>query len=126
MDSSPFRESSAQYVEASLQSTRAQTSHMSTTASVQEPARSLWKDITNTYERARASGAAYKTDTKTELYRDPQHGVEFVLRVAAALKDKPKPSKERYGLQGPPLNHASGRACTLVALHMDARPCDSS
>ena len=48
------------------------------------------------YERALDAGAAYKTDTNTELYRDPQHGVEFVLRVAAALRDKPKPPKDRH------------------------------
>ncbi len=92
-------------MEASLQRTRAQISHMSTPASVQEPARSLWEDITSTYERARASGAAYKTDTHTELYRDPQHGIEFVLRVAAALRDKPKPAKDRHVLQ--PWHHPS-------------------
>ena len=82
-----------------LQSSRAQTYRMSTQASVQEPTGSLWEDITSTYERARASGAAYKTDTKTELYRDPQHGIEFVLRVAAALRDKPKPAKDRQAPQ---------------------------
>lgn len=72
---------------------------MSTATPFQEPAGSLWKDITSTYDRARASGVAYKTDTTTELCRDPQHGFEFVLRVAAALTDKPKPAKERYALQ---------------------------
>ena len=90
---------SAESPEVSLQRIRAQKSHTSTPASVQEPARSLWEDITSTYERARASGAAYKTDTSTELYKDPQHGVDFVLRVAAALRDKPKPPKDRQALQ---------------------------
>lgn len=59
--------------------------------------RSLWEDISDVYERARASGAAYKTDTSTEILRDPHYDVDFVLRVAAALRDKPKPPKDRQG-----------------------------
>ena len=37
------------------------------------------------------TGAAFKTETRTELLRDaqPPH-VEFVLRIAAALGAKPK------------------------------------
>ena len=100
-----------------MQSSSAQASRMSTPASVQEPAGSLWENITSTYERARASGAAYKTDTKTELYRDPQHGIEFVLRVAAALRDKPKPAKERQALQPGPYFPPS-RALSLVSGRM--------
>ena len=77
-----------------LQRSTAQVSSMSAPASAQEPASSLYNDIITTYERARESGAAYKTDTNTELYEDDQHGIEFVLQVAAALRDKPRPAKE--------------------------------
>ena len=63
---------------------------------VQDSAAGLWQDIVGGYERALDAGAAYKTDTNTELYTDPQHGIEFVLRVAAALRDKPKPPKDRH------------------------------
>ena len=83
-------------LEHTLQGSRAQASLMSASTSVQEPSQSLWDDITSTYERARAAGAAYQTDTNTELYMDPQLGIEFVLRVAAALRDKPKPPKDRH------------------------------
>ena len=58
---------------------------------------SLWENIAEVYERARASGVAYKTDTNTQLLRDPQYDVNFVLRVATALRDKPKPPKDRHG-----------------------------
>lgn len=63
----------------------------------QNSSRNLWEDITEVYERARASGVAYKTDTNTQLLRDPKYDVEFVLRVAIALRDKPKPPKDRHG-----------------------------
>jgi hypothetical protein len=37
------------------------------------------------------AGAAFKTETRTELLREPRPpGMEFVLRIAAALKAKPK------------------------------------
>ncbi|CAK0784806.1 hypothetical protein CVIRNUC_008010 [Coccomyxa viridis] len=61
---------------------------------IQDSPGSFWQDIVGAYERALDAGAAYKTDTNTELYTDPQHGIEFVLRVAAALRDKPKPPKD--------------------------------
>lgn len=83
-------------LEHKLQISRARASPMSVSTSVQEPTQRLWDDITSTYERARAAGAAYQTDTNTELYMDPQLGIEFVLRVAAALRDKPKPPKDRH------------------------------
>lgn len=82
-----------------LQRSTAQVSSMSAPASAQESARSLYKNIITTYERARENGAAYKTDTHTEVYKDDLHGIEFVLRVAAALRDKPRPAKERQALQ---------------------------
>ncbi|CAL8462928.1 g2462 [Coccomyxa elongata] len=64
------------------------------TLMTQNSSRSLWEDITEVYERARASGVAYKTDTNTQLLKDQKYDVEFVLRVATALRDKPKPSKD--------------------------------
>lgn len=91
-------------LEHSTQVSGAQRSPMSASTSVQEPSASLWDDIVAAYDRARASGAAYKTDTNTELYRDPRHGIEFVLRVAAALRDKPKPPMERHELPSACLN----------------------
>ena len=91
-------------LEHKLQRSRAQASLMSASTSVQEPTQSLWDHITSTYERARAAGAAYQTDTNTELYKDPQLGIEFVLRVATALRDKPKPPTDRHvpHLNAPP------------------------
>lgn len=57
--------------------------------------RSLWDKITEVYERAYASGVAYKTDTNTEILKDPEYDIEFVLRIAAALRDKPKSTNQR-------------------------------
>jgi hypothetical protein len=34
--------------------------------------------------------AAYSIDTKPELIQDPATQVQFVVRIATALKDKPK------------------------------------
>ncbi len=79
------------------------------TLMTQNSSRSLWKDITEVYERARASGVAYKTDTNTQLLKDEKYDVEFVLRVATALRDKPKPPKDRHGA----LNFWNCRAGTL-------------
>ena len=79
-----------------IQIARGQASSTIPPTAVQDSAAGLWQDIVGAYERALDAGAAYKTDTNTELYRDPQHGVEFVLRVAAALRDKPKPPKDRH------------------------------
>ena len=52
----------------------------------------VWHNIQQTYDRARQTGAAYKTDTSTQMLEDRSLGeaVTFVLRVAAALRDKPK------------------------------------
>jgi len=51
----------------------------------------LWTDIQKSYEHAQNIGAAYSIDTNPELLLDADTGVEFVVRVATALKDKPKP-----------------------------------
>ncbi|GFR46338.1 hypothetical protein Agub_g7909 [Astrephomene gubernaculifera] len=53
----------------------------------------LWREVVAVYDRAQASGACSKTETKAEMFHDSQLGVDFVLRVATALKAKP---------QGPP------------------------
>ena len=55
----------------------------------------LWRAITETYDRARVKGVAYKTDTNVQRLEDPTYHIQFVLRVAAALRDKPKPPKDR-------------------------------
>jgi hypothetical protein len=53
------------------------------------PARpQLWDRICGVYEAAQQSGAAFKTETQSELFRDG--GIEFVLRVASSLRAKPK------------------------------------
>jgi len=58
----------------------------------------LWKRIVEVYNRAQSTGACSKTDTKVELLPDPSTGIEFVVRVATALKSKPKgPPKEAEG-----------------------------
>lgn len=48
----------------------------------------LWQRVLEVYSRAQESGAATKTDTHVQLCQDG--GIAFVLRVAAALKAKPK------------------------------------
>lgn len=55
----------------------------------------LWRKVLYAYEEAQNRGAAYQTDTNTELLNDENLGVEFVLRAAKALRDKPKPPKDR-------------------------------
>lgn len=55
----------------------------------------VWSDVVDAYARAQNVGAAYSIDTKPEKIIDASTGVEFVMRVATALKDKPKgPPKE--------------------------------
>ena len=56
----------------------------------------VWQNIQQTYDTARQTGAAYKTDTNTQMLEDRSvsEAVTFVLRVAAALKDKPKGPKD--------------------------------
>ncbi|WIA11719.1 hypothetical protein OEZ85_011814 [Tetradesmus obliquus] len=48
----------------------------------------LWSKVLQVYDAAQASGAATKTDTQVTTCSDA--GVTFVLRIAAALKAKPK------------------------------------
>ena len=48
----------------------------------------LWQRVLEVYDAAQASGAATKTDTSTQLFEDG--GITFVLRLASALKAKPK------------------------------------
>ena len=56
----------------------------------------VWRNIQQTYATARQTGAAYKTDTNTQMLEDRSLGeaVTFVLRVAAALRDKPQGPKD--------------------------------
>jgi ATP adenylyltransferase len=53
---------------------------------VADPA--LWADVCAVYDRAQAARAATLTATRAELLDDG--GVRFILRVAAALRDKPR------------------------------------
>ena len=66
----------------------------------------VWQNIQQTYDTARQTGAAYKTDTNTQMLEDRSLGepVTFVLRIAAALRDKPK---------GPRDGHRSGTCYSL-------------
>lgn len=48
----------------------------------------LWQRVLEVYDRAQQSGAATKTDTQIQLFEDG--GITFVLRLASALKKKPK------------------------------------
>ncbi|GLI69421.1 hypothetical protein VaNZ11_014030, partial [Volvox africanus] len=63
------------------------------TATTAAAAPSLWDDIVSVYNKAQVVGACSKTDTQVEVLRDPSLGIDFVLRLATALKAKP---------QGPP------------------------
>jgi ATP adenylyltransferase len=51
-------------------------------------AAALWASVVERYDHAQAARAATLTDTTTEVLEDG--GVRFVLRVVAALRDKPK------------------------------------
>ncbi|KAI8462453.1 MAG: ATP adenylyltransferase-domain-containing protein [Monoraphidium minutum] len=63
----------------------------------------LWQRVDEVYERAQQTGAALKTDTRTELLRDPSPpGLEFVLRVTTALKAKPKGPQQQPAPQQQP------------------------
>ncbi|KXZ56040.1 hypothetical protein GPECTOR_2g1592 [Gonium pectorale] len=59
-------------------------------AATGEAAAGLWDDIVRVYERAESSGACSKTETQVDVWWDAAMGVEFVLRVATALKAKPQ------------------------------------
>lgn len=48
----------------------------------------MWQHVLEVYDKAQQSGAATKTDTSVLVVEDG--GISFVLRVASALKAKPK------------------------------------
>jgi hypothetical protein len=48
----------------------------------------LWQRVLAVYDQAQETGAATKTDTLIQLFEDG--GIQFVLRIASALKAKPK------------------------------------
>lgn len=54
----------------------------------QQQQQGLWQRLVQVYDAAQASGAATKTNTQTHVCVDG--GVPFVLRIASALKAKPK------------------------------------
>lgn len=56
----------------------------------------LWQRTLQVYEQAQQTGAATKTDTQVHLFDDGS--IDFVLRIASALKAKPKGlAGSRYG-----------------------------
>lgn len=54
-----------------------------------------WKAIVEAYERAERNGSAYRTETRAELLREASVDATCVLRVAVALRDKPKADLEK-------------------------------
>lgn len=59
-----------------------------TDQTVQQQHHPLWQRVLEVYDTAQETGAATKTDTQVELCESG--GINFVLRVASALKSKPK------------------------------------
>ncbi|KAG2451972.1 hypothetical protein HYH02_003745 [Chlamydomonas schloesseri] len=64
-------------------------------ATAAEPGRArdpaaLWDEIVSVYNRGQALGVSSIAETKPELCRDDSLGVDFVLRVATALRAKPQ------------------------------------
>eukprot|EP00887_Chlorella_sp_A99_P007671 scaffold20.g7671.t1 len=61
-------------------------------AAADTDSRALWRLIAERYDAAQAHKAASTFDTRTELVADPRDsGLAFVLKVAAQLRDKPRP-----------------------------------
>lgn len=57
--------------------------------------RAQWKDIKTAYHSAEEQGAIYQIRTTLEELEDKALGLPFVVQVAEALRDKPKPPKNR-------------------------------
>lgn len=57
----------------------------------------LWARIQQAYKRAQGKGAIYQIHSKPEKLPDEVLGLDFVLHVADALNDKPKPIPTRWG-----------------------------
>jgi ATP adenylyltransferase/5',5'''-P-1,P-4-tetraphosphate phosphorylase II len=56
----------------------------------------MWQRTLEVYDQAQQTGAATKTDTHVHLFEDGS--IDFVLRIASALKAKPKGlAGSRYG-----------------------------
>lgn len=57
----------------------------------------LWNKICSTYRLAQEKGAASLTRTSTETLED--QGFRYILKIAANLRDKPKPKKDKSAMQ---------------------------
>ena len=57
----------------------------------------LWGKICSTYRLAQEKGAASLTRTSTETLED--QGFRYILKIAANLRDKPKPKKDKNAIQ---------------------------
>jgi hypothetical protein len=78
----------------------------------------LWQQITERYDCAQQIAAANMMDTKTEVLSDGD--MQFVIRVAARLRDKPKaPSTGELSV---PSQTVSGQ----LAAHWPAAACSAS
>jgi hypothetical protein len=56
-------------------------------------AASVWGHVLERYNEAQAQQASSSIETNTELLEDG--GITFILKIAAALRDKPKPPGPR-------------------------------
>jgi hypothetical protein len=60
---------------------------------------SLWRDMQQAYKRAEERGAIYQIHSKPEKLTDEVLGLDFVLHVADALKDKPRAVPKRWAAE---------------------------
>ena len=73
----------------------------------------LWQRLESVYEAAVASGALFKTDSTDQFIEDG--GIEFVVRVAALLREKAKTKKQQTAAYA-----AVGR-CNVIMLSTSNR-----
>lgn len=57
-----------------------------------------WAQVLQRYDEAQAQHASSSIETNTQLLEDPASGVAFILKIAAKLRDKPKPPAPRCAL----------------------------
>lgn len=56
----------------------------------------LWERVVSVYNKAQESGAASIMNTCIETLQIADPPVNFILRITASLRDKPKPPKDGY------------------------------
>lgn len=65
-------------------------SSMSSEASITTSSVELWQRLAERYTAAQESSASLMSETKVEFLRDSTVGVDYILRIASNLRDKPK------------------------------------